>query len=530
MPAANTLDLFGGGSASGTLDNGAVSGAVTDPQQDALSKLLQNQTVNRLATNQAANINAKSAATPGSDTGGASYNPAAQQAAFDSGNIGGATGEYNAVSPSGKAALDYYHDLNSGSGIGSAINRIGEGVGISHAGDVAGNPLTTLGNFAAPWQAPAAALAPVVDPNKGLGTTVGNAGGAVGGKPVSMVSPGTQAAAGAIQDAATAPLSQTGIGGGLGGLINQINGSGPQGDASGADRGSSKIPGIDDAQQLNNANAGAAAVSNRGDQVLSGQVAPGGQGADQQQNALDQSLSFLQGPRATSTALSNVNGYQPTAQSQALTGIQSFLGSAAAPSAAQAQLATGNQAAMSDALSLARSGRARDAGSQARALNVAQAENAATNVDAARNAATLSAQEAQQQKTNQLSALGLQGQVAGGVDSSTLGALNLGGSLSQGLDANSLAAIGQQGDIASQMRTANTTERGQSLGYDQGTQATAAGLTSDVLKTIPQIETVNHADQFGLTPDQQVAVATAGKNKDTLDTILGLGKDVLPLL
>lgn len=260
-------------------------------------------------------------------------------------------------------------------------------------------------------------------------------------------------------------------------------------------------------------------------------------GAARQGDALTQAMSFMNGPRATQGALAGANAFQsgPRAQNDVMGQVQAFSQNPEGMSAAEQLLQKGQQGAMADVLSASRSGRARDAGSQARASNVAQGELAGMGVDAARDAATLRATESQQGKQNQLSALGLQGQLASGLDANTLGALQLSGQLSQGLDQNTLSALGLQGDLATQMRNAGIQERGQNLNFAQGQQQIGAGLTSDALKTIPQLENVRHADQFDLTPEQKIAIAklqaTSGKqDPDTLDTILGIGKDILPLL
>lgn len=488
---ANQDDFFGGG----TLDTPNVKAPETDPNQDALSRMMSNTTATTNATNATSNANARGSqmsSTPGTT-------PAQAQQAAASGNIGGATGEYNSVSPSGQATLDYYHDLNSGTGFGSTMNRLGEAVGISHVGDLTGNPLTALGNvrLETPMTAAKGLLNAGMDPNTGLGTTLVNSpGGSSAGRPLTNMTPGTAAAAQAFQNA-PAPS----IGDFIKGAVSGLGGSGASGtsfNTSGGDRGSSKIPGIDDAQQLLGANAQGAAATQRGQDVLTGQLAPGGQGAGLQSDALQRSLAFLNGPRA---------------QNDVMGKLDQFIAQPSAPSDAQATLQQGAQGAMSDALSLARSGRARDAGSQARALSQAMAENAQTGVDNSRNAALLKAQEGQTAKQNQLSALGQEGTLSGGLDSNTLQALGLGA------------------NVATDMRNANTTERGQSLGYDTSMQQTNAALTGDVLKTIPQIESVNQGDWSKLTPQQQLAQAQMGHPLPTTeDQILGAIKDIAPLL
>lgn len=131
------------------------------------------------------------------------------QDAYDNGNIGGASGAYNAVNDSGRAQFDYMHELGSPGTFGTprtVLNTMGEGVGISHAGDAANpnpfaggitNPLDMLKN---PAGAGGALLDNVIDPNTGLGTTVGGAGGATAGKPVTNLSTGTRNLATDMQD------------------------------------------------------------------------------------------------------------------------------------------------------------------------------------------------------------------------------------------------------------------------------------------------------------------------------------------
>lgn len=291
----------------------------------------------------------------------------------------------------------------------------------------------------------------------------------------------------------------------------------------------------------------------------------GGMGNTEQVDALDRAMAFAGGPRATQGALDQANAFSPTATSKTLKNanafapqaqndvmgdINSFLRAPETPSAAQLTLQEGAQGSMADALSMARSGRARDAGSQARMMNQALAENAATGVDTARNAGLLRAKETADAKAQQLNALGLKGNVAQGVDQTALGALDISGKLSQGIDANKLGALGLSGqlsqgldqttlgalglggDISSALRSANVAERGQSLGYTQGMTGIGAGLEGDILDTIPKMEQVRHQDQFALTPQQQLEVARMGQAKDKTagDYIMGAIGDVLGIL
>jgi hypothetical protein len=526
---ANQADFFGEGLAGTT-----AAAPDAGPQQlgDAAAR-------NKLTTDatSTANINALSDRTSGTGA------PLAAG--------GGATGAYEAGNDSGRAQYDYMHSLNSPSSVGDFFNSMGESVGISHAGDAAGltgglhiqNPLDFN------------PVSQILDPNKGLGTTVGNDGSA--GKPISNIAP--EAAALASQgivkttgQAAGDALTQAM--GGLGGSDIPVDGSGN-------DRGGM---GLNGAYSDNFARA-----QNLGDQsrakgqgVLDGSVAPGGAGAGGQQDVLDAAMSFLpsaqQGaaartagftPSAQQAATGQVNAYQagPRAQSGVMSQLDQFAQQPAGPSAAELQLQQGAQGNMSDALSLARSGRSRDAGSQARNLNVAQAQNAATNVDTTRDTALLRANEAATQRAQNLQALGQKGQLAQGVDSgtlqalglgsdlakgtdqSTLGALGIGADLAKGIDTSTLGALGLSGDVATALRAGNTAERGQTLNYAQGQDQIGAGLEGDVLKTIPQLENIRHADQFDLTPQQKLAAAKLGgpPEKTTADYVTGLLGDVL---
>jgi hypothetical protein len=224
--------------------------------------------------------------------------------------------------------------------------------------------------------------------------------------------------------------------GGAGGLGG--GGAGSLGDPSGADRGGMQTT--------------PAMMAQRGQEALARNPA-GGAGVQQQQDVLDQVMAFANRPQS-------------------------------GPSQAQLMLQQASQGNMADVLSAARSGRARDAGSQARAMNVAQGEIAGLGVDAARNASMLRAQEEQDFRGQQLAALGLGGDVSGAI------------------------------------RGAGVQERGQNM-----------GLESDILKTLPQLEGIRHEDEFELTPQQKLAAASVGQRDPTMmDYILGAAGDVLPLI
>lgn len=491
MAYANELDFFGGGSASGSLDPFDAGMAPLAPKDyvPGQTTSLRDRDANAIRT---ANTNRL-------------VDPNASQAsgATQAGNIGGASGAYNTTSDSGRGQYDYMHDLGDNDLIQSPtsfLNRIGEQAGISHVGDVA-NPLDSF-DIKNPFD-PASVVKSVgdrmIDPDTGMGQTiVPGAGGAMGGKPISNLSDGTRAAADAYQGMDTSlgaiARGDTAIGGMPGG-----GGSDPF-DTSGSDRGGMGGGGMGAYQgYLENASQNAAASRGMGADVMSGTTLPGGAGSKQQTTAMNAAGKLASGKKAATGALS---------------GIDAFLQAPEAPSAAQMTLQEGAQGSMADALSLARSGRARDAGSQARAMSQAMAENAATGVDTARNAGILRAKEAADAKAQQLQGLGLKANTAQGIDQTTLGALGL------------------QGDLASALRSGNVQERGQTLNYAQGQDQLGAQQQGDVLGTIPKLEQIRHSDQFDLTPQQQLEAARIGgpQEKSTADYVTALLGDVLGVL
>lgn len=473
---SGTADAASGGAGNvDWLNSGldASAGAPAAPDAPAVDPATSNLIRNRDSATRTANINANQDRTSGTGS------PLAAG--------GGATGAYEAGSDAGRANFDYMHDLGSNdfftTGAG-ALNSLGEHVGVSHAGDAA-NPNPFAGGIANPLDYNP--LSAPLDPNTGLGSNAGNAG-----RPAASLAPDAAAAA-------SQGIVQTGAGA-VGDVLDQVMG-GPGDipvDTSGNDRGGM---GLNGAYSDNIRRAQGLGDESRalGQGVLDGSVAPGGAGAGGQQDALDQAMSFMNGPRKQNDVMTDVNG---------------FLTAPGGPSAAELQLQQGAQGNMADALSLARSGRARDAGSQARMMSQALANNAATNVDTNRDTALLRAKETEARRGQDLSALGLKGNLAQGLDSDTLKALGLGG------------------DLATQLRTGNITERGQSLSYDQGQNQIGAGYESDVLKTIPALEGIRHQDQFELTPQQKLAAAKLGgaPDKTTADYVTGLLGDVLPIL
>jgi hypothetical protein len=346
----------------------------------------------------------------------------------------GATGAYDIATPSGKATYDYMHSLGSGTGVNDVLNRVGESAGMTHVGDV----MDPLGQFAPKNPLTFNPVAKAADPNTGLGTTLVNTpGGSSAGRPITNMTPGTAAAGqlagqGVLQTAGNAVKNAFDFGGGAGG------------------RGS----GLYDENYLTRALGNADSARQLGASVMSGaQNAPDAGDKARQAEVFNQAMKFATAPTDE-------------------------------PTKADLLLKQAQEQGMSDALSVARSGRARDAGSQARALQTATAENAASSVANARDAAALRQQEAKDFRDQQLQGLTLGGNVATGIRSGT------------------------------------DTERGQTLNFGLGTQQVGAQTEGDVLKTIPQLEQARHADQFELTPSQKLKLALMGAGGDVLSSFL----------
>lgn len=508
---ANQADFLGEGTA-----DPAAAGAPAAPARPAVDPLAARNAQLHSDADATANQNATVDKTGANQ--GSSFGTQDSADAFASGNVGGATGAYNAGNAASRAGFDYMHDLGnddmfiSGS---TLLNRAGEKAGVTHLGDVA-NPDLFAGGINNPMTDNP--LSAIGDPNTGLGIS-----GVNSGKPIASIAPEASA------------LATQGIGKTAGDALSQamggLGGSDIPVDTSGGDRGTMGLNG-DYSTQLNHADNQAQADRELGQGVLNGQVAPGGAGAQGQQDALDKAMAFL--PSAQKTQAGKVDAFQggPRAANDVMGQLDAFGAAPAGPSAAELQLQQASQGNMSDALSLARSGRARDAGSQARALNTAMAENAATGVDTARDTAMLRAKEESDRRGQNLQALTAKGGLAQGLDQNTLSALGLGSDLAKGTDSSTLSALGLGGDLANQIRTGNIAERGQGLNFAQGQEQIGAGLQSDALKTIPQLENIRHADQFDLTPQQKLAAAKLGgtPDKTTADYVTGLLGDVLSAL
>ena len=153
-----------------------------------------------------------------------------------------------------------------------------------------------------------------------------------------------------------------------------------------------------------------------------------------------------------------VSGYGPDAQSDVLNQLRQFTQQPEGPSRAEALMGQAADTNMADALSLARGTRG-GAGAQARAMRVAQAQNAATGVDTANNLAALRAGEAQQRRQQDLGALTAAGNVAGSADQSILDALGLRGDLLSEAVRSSLTGRAQDAQIYG----TDTIQRGQDI-------------------------------------------------------------------
>lgn len=372
----------------------------------------------------------------------------------------------------------------------------------------------------------------------------------VPGTPQQVLDDLLKPAGNAIVDGANA------VGGAIGSAVDGIGdffGGGGLNGGGGGVGGVGGVGGTNDWLQTAANNSTASKALGR--DVIAGRVAPGGAGADLQANALAGANAFTNGPRATQGALDNnaafrsgpqavdaaagaVSNYQagPRAQDSTVAGLDQFLQAPEGPSKARILLDEGAQGAMADVLSASRSGRARDAGSQARQSAVAQGEIAGMGVDNARSAGLLRAQEADDFRKQQLGGLQAKGGLAQGIDqgtlealglgstlasdrdANTLGSLNLEGDLSRGLDLDTLSGLGLGSDLSTSMRNANVTERADSLNFGANLEQTGATQQGDVLKTIPQLEQIRHDDQYELTPQQKLQLAALGAGGDLLSS------------
>ncbi len=346
-------------------------------------------------------------------------------------------------------------------------------------------------------------------------------------------------------------------------------------------------------------------------------------GALNQVNALDPTANsafaqqqvdaFGNSVRPQTDVMGRAKAFDPMAAETLLAELEQFRTKQEGPSKAEILLSQANDDAMSNALSLARSGRG-SVGDQSRQLQTAIGENAATSIDNARNMSLLRAEEEQQFRNQLMQSLGLSGDISGAADQAKLGALGIEGNLAQSLDEGTLKALGLstqlglgmdqsrlqkaglqadlgkslddstlralgletqlglgmdnsllqalgiQSDTANAMRSADVTERGQSmdatlraLGISadtansmrnasvtergQGLSAltslagTSAGLTGDILSsdTSLGVAGMNNANenarlerelQYKLTPNQQLLLAGLGASGDILSKFI----------
>lgn len=195
---------------------------------------------------------------------------------------------------------------------------------------------------------------------------------------------------------------------------------------------------------------------------------------------------------------------QPQRQEDVISQLQGFLGQPAGPSAAEQQLTRAQDQSMSDALSLARSARG-GPGAQARAMRVAQAENAATQATAGRDVAELRAKEEAARRGESLQALNQMGGLAGGIDANTLQALGLSSGAASDIRGQGLEARGQ-----------DVTGRGQTLNAMLGLEDSATGLTRQQVANEPAYLEDEFKRQYELTPQQKMLFSGLGAGSDLL--------------
>ncbi len=211
---ANQADFFGEGTADSATAPDAPAPVTRDPFA-ARNAQLHSQ------ADTTANQNATVDYSGANDSG--SYGTADSAAAYNAGNIGGASGAYNATSAAGRSGYDYSHDLNNPNTFISGrtlLNRTGERAGVSHFGDSA-NPNPLAGGFRNPLTDNP--LADIADPNHGLGLSNVNSG-----RSITAIAP--QAAEYGSQGLTNSSVpSQATGGGGGGGSGATTSGSAPPG-------------------------------------------------------------------------------------------------------------------------------------------------------------------------------------------------------------------------------------------------------------------------------------------------------------
>ncbi len=143
-------------------------------------------------------------------------------------------------------------------------------------------------------------------------------------------------------------------------------------------------------------------------------------------------------PQAANTTAQALTGYQ--ADRSGINALNSYAAEPEGPSAAQALLQSGSDANQRQAISLARSARGGPA-AQAQAQRMAISENAATQAQTSGQAAVLRAQETNDYKTRQLSALAQAGSLISQADAQQIQAKAAGGQLLSAQDSQKLAAL-----------------------------------------------------------------------------------------
>lgn len=549
MSQANQADFFG----EGTL--APVGQGVKSPEQIAYEEEMRKRATELAsAPGVVAGINARR--TP---TSGSGYNPDAASAAFAGGNIGGAGGAYNTASDSGKAQYDYMHELGSPDVFQSAsqvLNRMGEKVGVSHAGDTA-NPLASFQVIGSPTDLTRNAS----NPNTGLGTTAANAG-----KPVTNLAP---EAARVSFDNPVAAAAGTALGvGDSGGDVNLdamirkgdqqsanargqlagvtanrdalaqdmfATGAAAQGrqapQAAGVNYGPAQTVTAGQAAGVNYgapqqvqaptlASAQQASMGNFGAQqsVQAGQIAPFQQAQAQQASATNaaNAAGFLGGTAQQARSIADLDFTQANqargAQESSLARIGGFLDAGPGASMAQQQLRMAQEQNLGAALSLARSGRGNAAGN----MKMAMSENAATNAQTNQQAALLRAQEGDMWQQRQLQGMGLETSAAQGMRQQDLGAAQ-----AQGQQAISREQIASNVDVSRAgleqglaQFNAGAQNQASLTNAQLGTQASTSNANNSAQAAIQQAGYTTDANvqQAGLANARNVAMGQAGTN------------------
>lgn len=226
-------------------------------------------------------------------------------------------------------------------------------------------------------------------------------------------------------------------------------------------------------------------------------------------------------PTAQSQALENTQAYNPAAQAGVLGSLQQFAGQGEATSQAQlAQQAAADRASQ-DALSIARSVRG-GPGAVAAAQRAAQTQIAGAGVENARNLGMLRAQEEQQQRANQIQALGMAGQVAGGIDQGVLAGLAQAGGLSQGIDQTRMGALTAAGGLGQGVMGVGAGVRGQGIDV-YGTDTTLRGQDAQVAMNDANI--LGALREAGIKGEYGGASSGGGSvNQSLIGDIISLGR------